>query len=84
MTAQGIALGGELLPPVDWITLAPESGDTPDTIHVQVDPSGLSVGQHVATIVIIGWPEYVANRIQGVDVNLFVADSCVYAPLLMK
>jgi len=84
VTAQGIALGGELLPPVDWITLAPESGDTPDIIHVQVDPSGLSVGQHVATIVIIGWPEYVANRIQGVDVNLFVADSCVYAPLLMK
>lgn len=84
VTAQGLALGGEFLSSVDWVTLTPDHGTTHSIMEVQVDPDGLSVGWHQATIVIVGWPEEVSNRIQGVDVNLLVADQCVYVPLTMK
>jgi hypothetical protein len=82
--AQGGLLGEELLPPVDWVTISSESGTTPEVIDVHVDPSGLSVGPHVATIIVIGWPDHVEDRVQSVDVSIFVADSCVYTPVLMK
>jgi hypothetical protein len=84
VTPRGLLVEGELFPPVDWITLSPDSGATPDVIDVQVDPSGLSAGRHVATIIVVGWPDYVGERIQTVDVSLFVAEYCVFVPLMIE
>jgi len=84
VTAQGLVLGGELLAPVGWITITPDSGTTPSSMTVRANPSGLGAGWHHATIVIVGWPENVTNRVQAVDVSLLVADHCVYAPLIGK
>jgi len=84
VTGQGLMLGGEFLSVAEWVTITPDSGTTPDHVQVVVDPSGLSAGWHRATIVIVGWPEDVSNRIQAVEVGLFVADACVYTPLLMR
>jgi len=84
VTAQGTLLGGELLSPVGWLSITPESGTTPGVISVQVDPSALDGGQHIASILVVGWPGYVEDRVQLVDVNLFVADWCTYIPMLIK
>ena len=84
VTAQGTLLGGEVLPPVEWLSITPESGTTPQVVTIRVDPSTLDGGQHMASIIIVGWPGYVEDRVQLVDVNLFVADSCAYIPLLVN
>lgn len=84
VTAQGTLLGGEMLPPVDWLSVSPESGTTPQVIAVRADPSLLDAGQHEASIIIVGWPGYVGDRVQVVDVSLFVADWCTYIPMLMQ
>jgi hypothetical protein len=84
VTAQGTLLGGEVLPPVDWLSVTPESGTTPQVIAVRADPSMLDAGQHEASIIIVGWPGYVGDRVQVVDVNLFVADWCTYIPMLIQ
>ena len=84
VTAQGLSVGGQLLAPADWITISPESGGTPGTIQVRVAPSGLEPGHHVATVVIIGWPDEVDDRLQAVDVHFFVPGFCTALPLLSK
>ena len=84
VTAQGLTLGGELLAPVDWITITPDSGTTTGFMTVRANPSGLGDGWHYATIVIVGWPADVGNRVQAVDVGLLVADHCVFVPLIRK
>jgi len=83
VTAQGLALGGEVLSSVDWITLVPDSGVTPANMEVHVDTSKVSPGWHQVTIVVVGG-EGVVDRFQGVDVNLFVADTCLYYPLITR
>lgn len=84
VTAQGLMLGEEFLSVAEWVTLTPDSGTTPSHMQVTVDSSGLSLGWNHATIVVVGWPEDVSDRIQAVEVSLFVADTCVYTPLVTR
>jgi len=64
--------------------LNPDSGPTPTNMEATVDAGVLDAGKYQAMIVIVGWPEEVVDRLQGVDVNLFVVDTFVYHPLIMN
>ena len=83
-TPEGVVLGNTLLQVADWITVSPDQGTTPGTVQLSLDPSGLSSGSHEATIVVVGWPAHVEDRVQWVDVTLWVPDVCLALPLVVK
>jgi len=83
-TAEGVVIGNTVLEVADWMTISPNQGTTPATVQVNLDPSGLDMGPNVATVLVVGWPSHVEDRVQWVDVTLWSPDVCLGLPLITK